>query len=180
MNRLKEAFLHALANLQDRWELLPPEDQKRYRIVALIVTLLLGLLLLSPFLKARFKAYARVKGAEADFRKVLALEEELYARGIVPAERKSRGAERSLLGTVEQLARRAEISSKISSMRPLQKGNTGQEGIELELHDLVLEQALRFLYLLEGEGKLLVARLELGKEIRNPNRLKLNLEVLTP
>lgn len=180
MNDLRQHLALILDRLRDRWELLSPTDQKRYKVIAAVLFALLILLIFSPFLRARLEARSRLKEAESQLREAMRIEEDLLAHGIVPAERKSRGLERSLLGTMEQLARRAEISTKISSMRPIQRGSTTQEGIEVEVHDIVLEQMLRFLYLVEGEGKLLVSRMEVAKEIKNPNRLKLNLEVFTP
>jgi type II secretory pathway component PulM len=180
VNWIKETLLSFLQRVRDRWELLPPEDQKRYKIIGGVIVALLFLLIFSPFLRARIETRSRLSDLRNQFQEAVKIEEELYARGIVPREGKTRGLERSLLGTMEQFARRAEISAKISSMRPIQKGSTDKEGIEVEVHDLVLEQVIRFLYLVEGEGKLLVSRLEIGKEVRNPSRLKLNIEVLAP
>jgi len=180
MRQLKEAILLLLQRLRDRWELLSPEDRRRYGFVGGVILGLLFLLLLSPFIRARLEARSRLKEHQDQFLRALKIEEELYNRGIVPREGKTRGLERSLLGTMEQFARRAEISGKITSMRPVQKGSSDREGIEIEVHDLVLEQVIRFLYLVEGEGKLIVSRLEIGKEVRNPNRLKMNMEVLSP
>jgi type II secretory pathway component PulM len=146
--------------------------------------------LISPALTRQESLRKHMAQRQSDLLKMYELKarwEELK-RGREEAEKalSLRGKNFTLLSFLEGISREAKISDKIRYMKPISfpesSGGLKQEGMEISLEEVDLEQLVTYLYQIEYSGKMLnVKRIKVQREERRDGKslLKATLQVNT-
>lgn len=169
-------------------------DRREILILCLCGALLLGVLyyffILSPALKREADLRAYIERRQSDLSEMTALQAEW--EGLKKNRKETeealarRGARFTLLSFLEGISREAGISDKIQYMKPIafsnDPGQLKQEGMEVSLEAVDVEQLARYLYKIEYSGKLLaIQRIKVQRETgrEGAGLLKATLQVST-
>lgn len=183
--RLTTRLQPLLNRLSDEWEELPPEKQQRMRLAGLAVAAALPfLLVVLPLVVGRISAHNQLAEARERLQKMRDLERTVLElrlnEGANDQPKESKNT--SLIAVLDGLAQKAAVGGNVQSMRPVNSGrkdSEDEEAVEIQLKDVVLQEFLKLLYEIEvGGADLTVRRLELSKEGKTTNQLRVSLEVV--
>lgn len=186
LTELQRAAQPYVDQAEDRWEALPLERQRQVKIAALAFAVIFPIaVVVLPLTGGRVAAQRAVADAREQLETMRDLERIVLERGLSERnqEQKPRQTAKntSLLATMDGIANKANVGALVQSMRPVNKSrdDNEREAVELQMDGLVLNEVVKLLYEVEYSDKdLVVQRLEIQKEPRNPNVLKVNLEVM--
>ena len=86
---------------------------------------------------------------------------------------------RSLIGFVEQLARRINLGERVQLNLIPNDNRSGLQGIDIKVSDLTLDEMFELLFALENsEIQLMIQQLELNPSFRHRDLLRLSIRVL--
>lgn len=182
MNELRDRLRALVDDLTDRYEALDAERQRQARLVMVLVAIALPLLLVvTPLAAGRLAAGRERASAREQWDAVRDYEATILSRNLhkTPTSEVASGTGNTLLSRVDAAARKADIQSLVQSMRPVaSRGKEESGAVEVQIGGIVYEDFLRFLYQIEVEKPVLhVRRVDIQKDAREPNRLKIALEV---
>ncbi len=182
MNELRDRLRALIDDLTDRYEALDAEHQRQARLVLVLLAIALPLLLVvTPLAASRLAAERELDSAREQWEAVREYEAVILARNLHKAgsDDVAAGTGNTLLSRVDAAARKADIQGLVQSMRPVaSRGKEAAGAVEIQIGGIVYEDFLRFLYQIEVEKPALsVRRVDVQKDAREPNRLKIALEV---
>lgn len=183
--RLQTRLQPLLDQLSDEWQELPPEKQRRFRLIAaVLVAALPFLLIVLPLIIGRVSAYAALSQARERLAEMRDLERsvlELRLNEDTHEQQPKETKNTSLIAVLDGIAQKAGVSSSVQSMRPVnnsRKDGDVEETVEVQLKGITLHEFVKLLYEIEvGNTDLTVKRLELNKETKTADVLRVSLEV---
>ena len=182
MNALRDRLRVLVDDVTDRYEALDAERQRQARLVLVLLAIAVPLLLVvTPLAAGRLAAERERASAREQWEAVRDYEATILARNLhkTPAQDVGGAAGDTLLSRVDAAARKADIQGSVQSMRPVaSRGKEEAGAVEIQIGGIVYEDFLRFLYQIEVDKPALrVRRVDVQKDTREPNRLKIALEV---
>ncbi len=178
--------LYALVNdLRDRWDELPEERRQLGRRIGSVLAVVLPLLLIVlPLVAGRISAHVDLGNAQEQLTEIRDMERKVLAHGLGGNKKdnsRNKGRKSSLLGQLNDIQNKLDISEMVQSMRPVKDNRNrdeGTESVEVELNGLVLEELVRYVYEIENnDPPLTIKRFEMQKGIKRKDILRASLEI---
>lgn len=184
LDELRNRLQPFIDQLQDRWQALPDDRQRLIRIGATSAAIILPLVMIVvPLLGGRLDAHQSIADAKSELEQMRALERRVLEHGLGDTGQGDqpvrRGRQASLIAVLDGIANKLEINNLIQAMRPIKSGRDEEtEAVELQLKDLVLGELTALIYEIETSPQnLQIRRIEVQKELKDPNVLRAGIEV---